>query len=64
MARNLYKEICRMLKQAGFVPKTKQRSGNHEIVTNGCISLSVPRNIKSHHTANAILKRAGIGKKM
>ena len=53
-----------MLEQEGFVPKTKQRSGNHEIVTNGRISLSVPRNIKSHHTANAILRQAGIGKKL
>lgn len=64
MARNLYKEVCSILKQAGYLPKPKQRSGNHEIVTNGSISLSVPRNIKSHHTANAIFKQAGIGKKL
>jgi hypothetical protein len=64
MASNLYNVIYNMLRESGFRSKDKQRPGNHEIMTNGTISVSVPRNMKSRHTANKILKDAGIPKKV
>jgi hypothetical protein len=53
-----------MLREVGFRSKDKLKPGNHEIMTDGTISVSVPRNMKSRHTANKILKDAGIRKKV
>jgi hypothetical protein len=65
MASSLYDVIYNLLRdEGGFRSKSKQKPGNHEIMTNGTISVSVPRNMKSRHTANRILKDAGIRKKV
>ena len=61
---NLYDVIYNLLSDEGFISKGKQKRGNHEIMTNGTISVSVPRNMKSRHTANGILKDAGIREKV
>ena len=63
MASNLYNVIYNMLREVGFRSKDEQKPRNHEIMTDGTISVSVPRNMKSRHTANKILKDAGIRKK-
>lgn len=59
----LYRELVEILRANGW---TKQRSGkgSHEIWTGptGIGSLSVPRTMKSRHTANGILKQAGLPK--
>ena len=62
MADNLYRKIYSLLNDAGFYSKPKQSRGNHEIMTNGVYSVSVPRNVKSRRTANRILKDAGLPK--
>ena len=41
MASNLYNVIYNMLRESGFRSKDKQRQRNHEIMTNGTISVSV-----------------------
>ena len=64
MGSNLYPELARMLKDAGchFV---RQGKGSHEIwySPNTKRTFSVPRNTWKIHTANAVLKDAGLAKK-
>ncbi|MFN0193127.1 MAG: type II toxin-antitoxin system HicA family toxin [Aestuariivirga sp.] len=63
MGSNLYPELIRLLKTAGchFV---RQGKGSHEIwfspKTNR--TFSVPRNTRKPHTANGVLKDAGLPK--
>jgi predicted RNA binding protein YcfA (HicA-like mRNA interferase family) len=63
MTSNLYPELARLLIEAGckFIRTAK---GSHEIwysPTTGR-KFSVPKNTKMAHTANAILKSAGLPK--
>jgi predicted RNA binding protein YcfA (HicA-like mRNA interferase family) len=63
MGSNLYPELVRLLREAGctFV---RQAKGSHEIwrspITNR--NFTVPRNTVIVHTANAVLKDAGLPK--
>ena len=63
MGSNLYPALIRLLRQGGcsFV---RQAKGSHEIwhspVTNR--NFTVPRNTVITHTANAVLKDAGLSK--
>ena len=63
MGSNLYPELVRLLEEAGcqFV---RQGKGSHEIwyspITDA--RFTVPRNTVIRHTANAVLKQAGIAK--
>ena len=63
MGGNLYPELCRLLAASGctFV---RQAKGSHEVwrspLTNRTIS--VPKNLMMRHTANGILKDAGLPK--
>ena len=63
MGSNLYPELVRMLKDTGC-HIVRQGKGSHEIwyspKTNR--TLSVPRNTQKPHTANAVLKDAGLPK--
>ena len=64
MVDGFYKEVCKHLRAAGFAFKENAK-GSHEKweeKDTGLILL-VPRNLASRHTANAILKDAGVGKK-
>lgn len=53
-----YKIVIAELKSLGFY-FFRQGKGSHEIYTNDRITVSVPVNMKSRHTANDILKDAG-----
>lgn len=58
------KEIRRHLRDAGFVIERRPR-GSHDIWTNEeGFEVSVPSKIKNRHTANGVLKQAGIDAKV
>jgi len=63
MGGNLYPEIVRLLRAAGCT-LVRQGKGSHEIwyspLTNR--RFSVPRNTVKVHTANSVLKDAGLPK--
>ena len=64
MADGFYKEICKLLKKAGY-KYLENAKGSHEkwaCQETGKIML-VPKLLKSRHTANGICKDIGIGKK-
>jgi len=63
LADGYYKIVCKEIKQLGFC-FDRHAKGSHEFWTNGKISLLVARNMKSRHTAKAILKNAGSSKKL
>ena len=59
-----YKELVKKLKGAGYV-LARQKRGSHEIWkhTETDKEVSVPKNTKSRHTVNDVLKSAGINEK-
>lgn len=59
-----YKELVKELLRLGFAFE-RQAKGSHEQWLNPQtkLSITVPRNLYSRHTANGILKRAGSTKK-
>lgn len=63
MATTLYRELARLLRQAGceFV---RQGKGSHEIWYSPLSKrrFSVPRNVVKTHTANGVLRDAGLPK--
>jgi predicted RNA binding protein YcfA (HicA-like mRNA interferase family) len=63
MGSNLYPELVRLLRNAGC-HLVRQGKGSHEIwyspITNR--RFSVPRNTTKKHTANSVLKDAGLPK--
>ncbi len=65
MSDNFYREIIRLLKDAGFYLH-RHGKGSHEIWMNDRLKsdVTVPRNLYVRHTANGILKKAGIKKKL
>ena len=62
MAKDYYDEIARLLRQAGWT-KTDGGKGSHEKWRDagGTRVVIVPRS-KSRHTANEVLKQAGLPK--
>jgi predicted RNA binding protein YcfA (HicA-like mRNA interferase family) len=64
MPTGFYKELIKELSRLGF-EFAKQGKGSHEKWRNAQqgISVLVPRNLDSRHTANGILKQAGSTKK-
>lgn len=60
MPDGFYKAVAVELSRLGFVRKSGGK-GSHEKWFGGAdeLTLIVPRNLKSRHTANAILKDAG-----
>ena len=65
MATNYYKQVVDLLRQHGF-EFTRQGKGSHELWASAGqgIKVTVPRNLKSRHTANGILKDAGCDAKL
>ncbi len=63
MGGNLYPEVIRLLKEAGCV-FVRQAKGSHELwrSPHANKTLVVPRNTVKRHTANGILKDAGLPK--
>jgi predicted RNA binding protein YcfA (HicA-like mRNA interferase family) len=64
MPVGFYKELVKELARLNFEYK-RQAKGSHEqwLNTNTQLTLNVPRNLYSRHTANGILKKAGSTKK-
>jgi predicted RNA binding protein YcfA (HicA-like mRNA interferase family) len=61
---DFYRELVKVLRNNGF-QLHRSGKGSHEIwlnPTNGC-AVTVPRTTKSRHTANDVLKQAGLEKK-
>ncbi len=60
--KSYYPLVKKLLQEKGF-SKIGGGKGSHEMWTDGNQTLTVPHNLYSRHTANDILKDAGIGKK-
>lgn len=58
-----YKQVTDILKRHGYMFH-RQGKGSHEIWSKGRMALTVPMNCVSRHTANKILKDAGVGEKI
>lgn len=54
-----YDRVTLLLRQAGF-SLIRQGKGSHQIWGKGRIVVTVSTNCKSRHTANNILKQAGL----
>ncbi len=61
---DFYRELIAILHANGFV-LSRSGKGSHEIWINpaGKKTVTVPRTTKSRHTANDVLKQAGLEKK-
>jgi predicted RNA binding protein YcfA (HicA-like mRNA interferase family) len=61
---DFYRELIAVLRAQGFV-LSRSGKGSHEIWwnPNSKKSVTVPRTTKSRHTANDVLKQAGLEKK-
>lgn len=61
---NFYRDVTQALTEAGY-KFHRQGKGSHEIwIGPKGDKISVPANLKVRHTANAILKDAGLDKKV
>lgn len=56
-----YEEVKAVLKQHGFF--FVRQKGSHQLWSNGRHKVTVSTNCDSRHTANAIMKQAGIAHK-
>ncbi len=61
---DLYRDLVALLRANGFV-FLRSAKGSHEIWSNPQTNqqVTVPRSTKSRHTANEVLKQAGLPKK-
>lgn len=59
----LYRELIAILRADGWT-LARAGKGSHEIWVDraGCRHVTVPRSTKSRHTANEVLKQAGLPK--
>lgn len=57
-----YKQVTDELTKAGY-KYLRPGKGSHEMWSNGSRTTTVPRNLMSRHTANDIMKQAGIARK-
>jgi predicted RNA binding protein YcfA (HicA-like mRNA interferase family) len=60
---DFYRDVVRLLRENGFEFKRPGR-GDHEVWWNPAtgVSVVVDRKLRSRHTANGILKEAGLAK--
>lgn len=56
------REVRNLIKKSGFTVE-RNLKGCHVIWSNGYTKMTTPAKIKGRHTANGILKQAGIGYK-
>ena len=54
-----YELVVKLLKQHGF-SLLRQTGGSHQVWSNGKHSVTVSTNCYSRHTANAIMRQAGV----
>ncbi|TAN09445.1 MAG: type II toxin-antitoxin system HicA family toxin [Burkholderiaceae bacterium] len=57
-----YDQVVAVLAQHGF-SFLKPGKGSHQWWSNGRVKVQVPTHCKSRHTANAVMKQAGIAHK-
>lgn len=57
-----YKAVIEQLAKHGY-RYDRPAGGSHEMWTNGKRSQTVSKNLQSRHTANAVMKQAGINHK-
>ena len=65
VATGYYSRVVETLRLQGF-ERVRQGKGSHEIrasIATG-MKVTVPRNLRSHHTANGILRDAGCDTKL
>lgn len=64
MVRGFYAQVIDALKAAGYSFK-RQGKGDHEIWHHPAVgkSVTVDRGVLSRHTANGVMKQAGIAKR-
>jgi predicted RNA binding protein YcfA (HicA-like mRNA interferase family) len=64
MPEGFYADVCKCISSVGF-KYVGNAKGSHEkwMCENSGVVLIVPKNMKSRHTANGILKDAGLSKK-
>ena len=58
MVQGYYAAVIKALKELGF-EYLQNSKGSHEKWRKGKVTVTVPRNLMSRHTANGILKDAG-----
>ena len=60
---DFYRDLIKILRANGFI-LVRGGKGSHEIWPNRAINrqVTVPRNTKARHTANEVLKQAGLEK--
>lgn len=65
MASNYYKQVVDAVRGRGF-RRIRQGKGSHEIWAGAGTEtkLSIPRQLRSRHTANGILKDAGCSERV
>jgi predicted RNA binding protein YcfA (HicA-like mRNA interferase family) len=61
MPEGFYRQLVKLLRRAGYVHQGNFK-GSHErwVHSDTRVTLVVPRNLHSRHTANAILSDAGV----
>ena len=59
---DLYGKVLELLRESGY--RFLRQGKGHEIRTNGYRKVSVPVRMRSRHTANGILKDAGVNRKL
>ncbi|MFN3834729.1 MAG: type II toxin-antitoxin system HicA family toxin [Glycocaulis sp.] len=60
MAEGFYRDVIKALKAAGFALVPGGKGSHEKWRKSGGPLVLVPRNLKSRHTANAIMKSAGL----
>jgi hypothetical protein len=61
--KSYYPIVVKILRAHHF-EYLRSGKGDHEIWSNGKVSVAVPYNLGKRHTANVILKQAGIAQKV
>lgn len=64
MVDGYYTVVIKVLRQQGFRYMTHAKGSHEKWVNDEGITLIVPRNLMSRHTANAILRDAGSSTKL
>ena len=59
MADGYYLVVIKELKSLGFSYAANAKGSHEKWINAGGLTLVVPRNLKSRHTANAVLRDAG-----
>ena len=64
MVEGFYKSISKILSDSDFWRIDGGKGSHEKWVNEAGLTLTVPRNLLSRHTANGILKSAGIDKRL